>query len=129
MDHHSRRALLGATAGLAGLLAGCSARLVSDDPDDDPSFDQLQRTPVYVHPGVDLPLPPEVPVVEATNNADLIVLPGDTTNGPDQATHWLADDRAIALLGASAEATWLERARSDVFEDSFENRGGRRRRA
>lgn len=123
MYQPSRRAMLGAVAGLGSLLAGCSARVDADGDADDLSFDRLQRTAVYVHPEVDLTLASEVATVEATNNADLLVLPGDTAHGPSQAVDWLAADRILALLGAGAEGRWLDWARSDAFANTFDERG------
>lgn len=116
-----RRSIVGAAA-LAGTLAGCSA-LPGDDAPENQSYDRLQRTAVYVSPNVDLSVPADVPTVEGTNNADLLVLPGDTAYGPDQAVDWLAADRVLALLGDGAERRWLDWARSDAFEQAFGNRG------
>ena len=117
-----RRAVLTGAGGLAAALAGCATGL-SPGGDDDPSYDRLARMATYVSPNADLELPAELPTVEHTHNADLLVLPGDTAHGPDQAADWLAEDQVIALLGDGAERRWLDWAGSDAFEDAFDNRG------
>lgn len=117
-----RRTVLGAGSGLVGLLAGCTS-LTRDAESSDPSYDELQRTAVYVDDGVDLTMPDEVPTVRATENADLLVLPGDPAIGAAQAVDWLAADRVLALLGMDAEATWLEWAQSEPFAETFDPGG------
>lgn len=117
-----RRTVCGAGSGLVGLLAGC-ASLTDGKESSDPSYDQLQRTAVYVAEGVDLSMPDEVPTVRAAENADLLVLPGDTDTDASQAVDWLAADRVLALLGSAAEATWLDWAQSEPFTDTFEPGG------
>lgn len=117
-----RRLLAGAGAGLVGGLAGCVG-LTDDGSPDDLRFQRLQTTAVYVDDGVALSMPDEIETVRATNNADLLVLPGDAGVEAEQAVDWLADDRVLALLGDDAEATWLAWARSDAFRDAFENEG------
>lgn len=118
-----RRVVAGASAALASLVAGCVS-LPDEEPPADRSFDRLHLTAVYLDDGVDLSLPEEVPTVTATNNADLIVLPGETTVGARQAVDWLAADRVLALVGGSSEATWLDWARSDAYRDTFGGEGG-----
>lgn len=120
MSRLTRRRALGGAAALLGALAGCSA--LPDERDDDPSYDRLARTATYVSPEADLALPDELPRVDTTHNADLLVLPGDTAHGPDQAADWLAADRVVALLGDGAERRWLDWAHSDAF-DAFGNGG------
>ena len=123
MRHLARREALAGAAGLAAALAGCATRLAPTGDSDDPSYDRLARTATYVSPNAPLELPGELPTVENTHNADLLVLPGDTAHGPAQAADWLAADRVVALLGDGAERRWLDWARSDDFEDSFDNGG------
>lgn len=121
MPRLTRRRALGGAAAIAGALAGCSA-LSGDDAPADPSYDRLARTATYVSPEVTLDVPDELPTVENTHNADLLVVPGDTAHGPGQAADWLAADRVVALLGDGAERRWLDWARSDTF-DAFGNGG------
>lgn len=122
MPRPTRRETLGSAAALAAALAGCAAPFVDDAPEDQ-SYDRLHRTAVYLDPDVDLSVPDDVPTVAATNNADLLVLPGDTASGPDQAVDWLADDLVLALLGEGAEPRWLDWSGSDAFEATFDTRG------
>ncbi|WP_244531495.1 hypothetical protein [Halogranum amylolyticum] len=68
-------------------------------------------------------MPAEIQTVNETQNADLLVLPHDTNIDAKQASEWLLEDRVLALLGESSEATWLSWARSDAFRDAFENEG------
>lgn len=117
-----RRVLAGAGTALASALAGCGM-FSGDDPPDDPEYTRLQRTAIYVDASVDLSVPDDLPSVTATNNADLVVLPGDTGVSAEQAVDWLAADRAIALLGDRAERTWLAWTRSDAYNDAFDGRG------
>ena len=117
-----RRVLAGASAVVSGAVAGCGA-LSGDGSPEDLTFSRLHQTPVYVADRVDLSMPDEVPTVTATNNADLIVLPGDTDIGAEQAVDWLTEERVLALLGETAEGTWLGWARSDDFETAFDERG------
>lgn len=122
MTRCTRRRTLAGAAALAGALAGCSA-LPVDDGEEEPSYDRLDHTATYVSPEAPLELPGDLPTVEHTHNADLLVLPGDTAHGPSQAVDWLADGRVLALLGDGAERRWLDWARSDDFEDAFGNHG------
>ncbi|GAB7012204.1 hypothetical protein [Halolamina salina] len=126
MQHDSlprRRALAAISATVTAAVAGCSNLPGTDDTTEELTFDELHQTPTYVADGVDLTLHEEVPTVSATNNADLLLLPGDTDVAAEQAADWLAADRAIALLGDDAEPTWLDWEASDAFDDTFENRG------
>lgn len=118
-----RQALAGGLAALAGAAAGCSA-LRSDDSPDDPSYERLPLTAVYVDDGVDLAMPEAVQTVGATTNADLLLLPDDVDVGAEQAVEWLADERAVALLGEDAEAKWFEWVRSEAYDDTFGRQGG-----
>lgn len=118
-----RRVLRVGGAALFGSLAGCSSTPMDESDPQDLTFDRLDVTAVYVADEVDLSMPEEIETVTATNNADLLVLPDETDVDADQAAGWLAADRVLALLGDSSEATWLSWARSESFEDAFENRG------
>jgi hypothetical protein len=116
--------LAGAAATLAAAVAGCSSLPgTGDDTTEELRFDELHQTPTYVADGVDLSLPEEVPTVTGENNADLLLLPGDTDVAAQQAADWLAGAREIALLGEAAEPTWLAWEASEAFEDAFDNRG------
>lgn len=124
MQKLTRRGVLQAGGVVAlGAVAGCSA-LLGTDPPEDQTYEQLHRTALYVDDGVDLSVPDDVPTVRATTNADLVVLPAETDVEPEQAVDWLADERAVAVLGDGAEGTWLEWARSDAYGDAF-GRDGR----
>lgn len=124
MRDYTRRSVLGA-GGIALLtpFAGCSALSTKSSNADDLTFERLDTTAVYAADAVELSMPEEIGTVSATHNADLILLPSDTDVGADQAVEWFADERVIALLGDSAEATWLAWARSDAFREAFKNDG------
>jgi len=117
-----RRVMLGLGAALVGTTAGC-ASLPGRGTPEELSYDRLQHTAVYLDDSVELSLPGEVETVEATNNADLVVLAGGTDVDAEQAVEWLADERVLALVGEESESTWLAWARSDVYADAFENEG------
>lgn len=117
-----RRLVRNAGVALSVAAAGCGT-LPGDGTPDEQSYDRLQQTAVYVADDVSLSLPEEIPTVTATNNADLLVLPGDTDIEAQQAVDWLADERILALLGGSAEDTWLSWARSDAYDDTFQDEG------
>jgi hypothetical protein len=104
-------------------LAGCSALQADDTDAEELTFERLDVTAVYVADDVGFDMPADVETVENTHNADLLVLPGDTGTDARQAVEWLADERVLALLGESAEETWLSWARSDAFDDAFSNGG------
>lgn len=87
------------------------------------AFEQLDVTAVYVADGVTVAVPPEVSTVDNANNADLLLLPDETSADADQVVEWLADDRVLAILGDRSEAAWLSWARSDAFRDTFETEG------
>lgn len=117
-----RRLLQIGGLGLVGTLAGCAG--FSDNGDtQDLQFDQLHTTAVYVDDSVELSMPTEIETVTAKTNADLLVFPDDVDTGAEQVADWFDDGRAVALLGPDSEATWLEWARSDEFEQRFENKG------
>lgn len=124
MSLHRRRLLAATAATLTAAVAGCSSLPgMAEDTPADLTFDKLHETPTYVAEDADLSMPEEVPLVEAATDADLLLLPGDTGVDPQQAADWLADDRAIALLGDAAEPTWIDWERSDAFDETFENDG------
>lgn len=116
-----RQALAGAAVATLGAVAGCGR--AAPDSSGDRSHAVLHQTPTYVADGVDLTVPEEIPTVNATNNADLLVLPGDTDVEAQRAVDWLAADRAVALLGDGAERTWIAWARSDAYAETFDDRG------
>ena len=118
-----RRALRTGGIALFSSLAGCSALTTDDAGPDDWTFEQLDATAVYVADGADVSVPSEVSTVDNANNADLLLLPDETTADADQVVEWLAADRVLAILGDGSEATWLSWARSDAFRDTFENEG------
>jgi len=124
-DSLSRRRLLAAAgATLTAGVAGCSnLPTMGDSTPEELQFEKLHQTPTYIADGVDLSMPDEVPTVSGRNNADLLLLPGDTDVDAEQAADWLAADRAIALLGESAEPTWIDWEESNAFQDTFENEG------
>lgn len=119
MPSLTRRRVL-ATAGALSLasLAGCSAITGPNTPEP-LDFEALHTEPVYVDDAVDLSLPAEIETVNHEHNAALLVLHAATEVGAEQAAEWLADDRLLALLGDAAEATWLDWARSEAFDDTF----------
>lgn len=124
MQHCTRRRVLRAGgATFLASLAGCVALPTDASDAEEPSYENLDATAVYVADEVELSMPAAIETVDATHNADLLVLPGETTADADQAVEWLAAGRVLALLGDGAETTWLSWAQSDVFRDSFENRG------
>jgi hypothetical protein len=105
-------------------LPGCSA-LSNRSPSTPttPEYDHLRRTATYCSDDVGLRLPDAVPRVEAPTNADLIVLHGAPAVDAKQAVTWLADDRVIALLGDSAQQTWLDWTESEEYRDTFAGQG------
>lgn len=117
-----RRALLGISGALIGATAGCTS-LPGQGPPEDQSYDRLQQTAVYLEDGVELSLPEEIQTVDASTNADLIILPGDPETDAEQAVEWLADERVLALLGEASESTWLTWTQSETFTNAFENEG------
>lgn len=116
-----RQALAGTGAAVVGAVAGCSG--LGDDQPAELEYTILYQTPAYVADGVDLSVPEEIPTVSATNNAALLVLPGDTDATPAQAVDWLAADRTIALVGTTAESTWIDWVGSNAYADTFEDKG------
>lgn len=118
-----RGALRSGGIALLSSLAGCSAITTNAADPEDLTYERLDVTAVYVADDVELPMPSEVETVEATHNADLLLLPDETEADADQVVEWLSDDRVLAILGDSSEATWLSWARSDAFRDAFKNEG------
>lgn len=114
--------LAGVSAAMTAMVAGCSA-LQTDEPAEDQQYTALLTTAVYVADDAELSIPEEIQTVNAANNADLIVVPDDTDVDAEQAVEWLADGRAIAVLGDGSEATWLAWAQSDPFADAFDQNG------
>lgn len=125
MSSISRRGLLCAVSPLMLTgLSGCSF-LSGNSPSSEatPEYERLRNTATYVGDDVDLRLPDAVPRVEASTNADLIVIQGTPDVSVETAVSWLADDRVLALLGDRAEETWLEWARSEEFRSAFDTGG------
>ncbi len=125
MDNLSRRQILRLGGGASiSSLAGCSIPLLSDSTKGNgQSFERLHLTAVYVAEGVDLSIPEEVQTVSQPYNAELLILPDETTVAPEHVVEWFAADRIIALLGANAEATWLDWAQTDAVTQHFKNDG------
>jgi hypothetical protein len=121
-----RRRLLQATTTLPVVaLAGCGA--LSDTtptPSRTPEYEQLVRTPVYVGDDVGFRVPDRIPTVTAPTNADLVVVHANPAVGVEQVVTWLTDDRAVALLGGSAQQTWTEWTQNETYRDTF-GAGGR----
>jgi hypothetical protein len=120
---HRRRFIAASAATITTAVAGCSSLPDPGNTSEQLLFDELHQTPTYVADGVEIDLHEEIPTVSTTDNADLLLLPGDTDVEAQRAADWLAADRAIALLGDDAEATWLDWEASDAFDDTFENQG------
>lgn len=124
MQQYTRRSALHTSSiALFGLFAGCSALSTESTDSEGLSLERLDTTAVYVDDEVALSMPAEIETVTEPHNADLLVLSGDTNIDGEQAVEWFTDDRIIALLGDSSEATWLSWARSDAFRDAFKNGG------
>lgn len=105
-------------------LTGCSAiSNNSPSPTQTPTYEQLTQTPVYTSDDVGLRIPDRIPTVEAPTNADLIVLHGNPAVDAEQAVTWLADERAVALLGDRAQSTWTTWTQSESYRTTFETRG------
>lgn len=114
--------LAGTAATLAAGFAGCAALPdagLEGDPQGTPTVRRLRDTPVYVAEGVDLAVPSAVETVESADEAELIVLSDDTDVDAGRAADWLVADRVVALLGAEAQATWIDWVQSDAFEEAF----------
>lgn len=126
MEHPTRRRLLQSGGALSiASLAGCSAAFEgSPTATPTPEYERLPRTAVYTADDVGIRLPEHVQRVEAATNADLAVLHGNPAVDAEQAVTWLADERAVALLGERAQETWLEWTESEAYRDTF-GTGGR----
>ncbi|MEF8806528.1 hypothetical protein [Natronomonas sp.] len=119
-----RRLLRAASTTPFVALAGCSFLPErTSQTTESPDYEQLRNTAVYVGDDVGLRLPESVPRVSAPTNADLLVVHGNPEVSVETAVSWLADDRAVALLGDRAQDTWLDWARSEEFEDTFDTQG------
>jgi hypothetical protein len=118
-----RRFLQGVSAISVASLAGCS--VLSDDstPTPTPEYDTLEGTPTYRGDDVGLGLPEAVPRADSPSGAELIVVHGNPSVDADQAISWLADGRAVALLGDAAAETWREWTSSDAYAEAFDDRG------
>jgi len=117
-----RRLLAGAGAALLGAAAGCTSLGGASEPEE-PDIDRLTELAVYRADGVELTFPEGVSTVDAPEDAYVVVLPGDTDVGPEQAAAWFTAGRVVALVGDGAEPTYLDWRQSDTFADTFENEG------
>lgn len=125
MENSTRRSLLQTAVALSAVpLAGCAGAFGrSQTATATPDYERLPRIAVYTADDVGIRLPEGVQRVTAATNADLIVLHGSPAVDAEQAVTWLADERAVALLGDSAQETWLEWAESDAYRDAFGDEG------
>lgn len=121
MENPTRRRLLQTAGALSTVsLAGCAALLDSSQTaTSTPEYEQLPLTAVYTADDVGIRLPESVPRVDAPTNADLVVVHGNPEVEAEQAVNWLADERAVALLGDRAQETWLDWARSEAYRETF----------
>lgn len=117
-----RRLLAGAGAALLGAAAGCASLGGASEPEE-PDIDRLTELAVYRADGVELAFPEGVNTVDEPEEAYVVVLPGDTDVGPEQAAEWFTAGRVVALIGDGAEPTYLDWRRSDTFGEAFENGG------
>lgn len=125
MNTPSRRRLLQAAGTLPAVtLAGCAAPFDGDETATaTPEYERLPQIAVYTADDVGIRLPEGVERVTAATNADLVVLHGNPAVDAEQAVNWLADGRAVALLGDRAQETWLDWADSDTYRDAFGSEG------
>lgn len=123
--HPTRRRLLQAAGALPAVtLAGCSAAFDSSEAATaTPDYEQLPQTAVYTADDVGIRLPETVERVTAPANADLVVVHGNPSVDAEQAVTWLADERAVALLGDRAQETWLDWAETEPYRDAFGSEG------
>ena len=114
----TRRGVL-ATSGtaVAAAVAGCSALSGNGTPEE---YENLQQRPVYVDDTVELSIPETVQSVDTPEDADLIVIPDTPNIEVSQAVEWLQQRRAIALLGADSQRTWLSWVQSEEYEEAFD---------
>lgn len=115
-----RQCLLGLVSALP-LVSGCSTLpdALGDSPTP-PTYESLERTPVYVAPAVSLSLPDGVPRVDAPEDAELVVLPATTDVEPAKALDWLVSGAGVALVGDGSEATLRRWKSSPAYEERFE---------
>ena len=117
-----RRLLAGAGAALLGAAAGCSSLGGASEPEK-PDIDRLTELAVYRVDGVELTFPEGVSIVEAPEDAFVVVLPGETDVGPERAASWFTAGRVVTLIGDGAEPTYLDWLGSDTFGETFDNQG------
>ena len=118
-----RRICVGAGSLVAAALAGC-ANGESDETPTPIEYDDLEQREVFVAEALDIAVPPSVPTVETRDDADLLLLPGDTAVAAQEAVAWLEGDRVLALLGDEAQSTWLAWVRSEAYRNAFGGTGG-----
>ncbi|MEF8801928.1 MAG: hypothetical protein V5A38_12255 [Halolamina sp.] len=121
MENSTRRRLLQTAGALPAVsLTGCAAPFEwPQTATSTPAYEQLPQTAVYTADDVGIRLPESVQRVAAPTNADLIVLHGNPAVEAEQAVTWLAEERAVALLGDRAQETWLDWARSEAYRETF----------
>lgn len=88
-----------------------------------PDFVLLDVTATYIHDDLDLDADDELPLVSTPTNADLIILPANTDTATERAIEWLTTPRSIALLGDTAQDTWLTWSTSEEYRDTFGGAG------
>lgn len=120
-----RDVLAGAGFAVTAGLAGCQRWLGGEASPTQapPSYDHLAERSVYVADDLELSVPSPISPVASRDDADLLVLPPDTSVSAEQAVEWLANERVVALVGPEAESTWLRWASSDAYADAFGSGG------
>lgn len=125
MEITRRRLLRAAPVVPFTTLAGCSAFPAgASSPTPTPDFEGLGSISIYTSDDVGLRVPDRIATVDAPSEADLIVLHGNPAVDVEQAVTWLANGRAVALLGDRAQSTWIEWTASAPYREAF-GAGGR----
>lgn len=123
-----REVLSGLALAATGTLAGCG--VLAEDGDDTPTpepYDDLRNESLFVVDALSLSAPSSIETVDDPAEADVVVLPATTDRSAGTAVGWITAGKRIALVGGTAEDTWLAWQDSDAYAEAYPDHRGRAR--
>lgn len=117
---YTRRQALGTLLGGASLaVAGCTGLTDRRGTPTPQSYTYLSERTLFVAKQLSLSVPASVERTSEPADADVVVLPAATSVPTTTVVDWLAAGTYVALVGSSAESTYLSWRQHESYADEF----------